>query len=81
MNCDATSRFNDTCEALNHLDKLEILAVSAEAPVSIIDSIKNLEAELMSYADECERIMAERREDHPSLSAAERNPFLQHIEF
>ena len=73
MNCDATSRLNDTFEALNHLDKLEILAVSAEAPVSIIDSIKNLEAELMSYADECERIMIERREDHPSLSAAERN--------
>ena len=76
MNCDATSRFNDTCEALYYLDKLEILAVSAEAPVSIIDSIKNLEAELMSYADECERTMAERREDHPSLSAAERNPSL-----
>ena len=73
MNCDATSRFNDTCEALNHLDKLEILAVSAEAPVSLIDSIKNLEAELMSYADECEKIMTERNEDHPSLSAAERN--------
>ena len=77
MNCDATSRFNDTCEALNHLDKIELLAISAEAPVSLIDSIKNLEAELMSYADECEKIMTEKYEDHPSLSAAERNPLLR----
>ena len=76
MNCDATSRFNDTCEALNHLDRLEVVANLAEAPTSIMDLIENLQDELMSYADECERIMIERREDHPSLSAAERNPSL-----
>ena len=41
MNCDAISRFNDTCEALNHLDKLEVIANLAEAPTSIMDLIED----------------------------------------